>query len=142
MQLNAKRCSARSRLLATIVALGTAGLLAGALTATASAHFGHHGDHHVIPAAAGVVQTTPGAGATSFTIQTRGGSTETVDVGGSRTYLERGMSSASLTDVAQGDLVAVFGTVSGTSPGHQGVTGDTAQGSTRNHGRRHGRRFH
>lgn len=68
------------------------------------------------PAAAGVVQSTPPPGPDSFTIQTRGGTTETVDVGSpSTTYVERGVASPSLANVTPGDLVAVFGTTSGST---------------------------
>ncbi|HEX2702830.1 MAG TPA: hypothetical protein VHM72_05305 [Solirubrobacteraceae bacterium] len=90
-----------------------AALAATLAAVSASAHVKRDGlGHGVIPAAAGVVTATPGTGATSFTIELRGGTTETVDVSGSTTYLEHGTSSASLSDLQKGDLVAVFGTTS------------------------------
>ncbi|MGO9787949.1 MAG: hypothetical protein ACLP8S_00090 [Solirubrobacteraceae bacterium] len=67
----------------------------------------------VVPAAAGVVQSGPSGG--SFTIETRSGATETIEVSSSTTYLERGVSSPSLTDVGSGDLIAAFGTTSGST---------------------------
>jgi hypothetical protein len=83
--------------------------------ASASAHTSAPGlGHGVTPVAAGIVQGTPGSD--SFTIEEPGGTTETIDVlSSSTTYVERGMPSASLADVASGDLVAVFGTVSGST---------------------------
>ncbi len=86
-------------------------------TGVASAHgrgLGSEGfGHGVIPAAAGVVQSTPSGD--SFTIETRSGATETIEISNSTTYLERGVSSPSLTNVGAGDLVAAFGTTSGST---------------------------
>ncbi len=86
-------------------------------TAVASAHgrgLGSEGfGRGVIPAAAGVVQSTPSGG--SFTLETRSGTSETIEVSSSTTYLERGVSSPSLTSVGAGDLVAAFGTTSGST---------------------------
>jgi hypothetical protein len=83
----------------------------------ASAH-GRHGrgdgfGRGVVPAAAGIVQSTPSGG--SFTIETRRGATETIDVTGSTTYLERSVSGAPLDNVATGDLVGAFGTIYGST---------------------------
>jgi hypothetical protein len=98
-------------LLAVLIAtaLGTFGL------ASASAHGGF--GRGVIPAAAGVVSTAPSGSSAdnSFVITLRGGGTETVDVSSATTYLERGAPGASITSVGSGDLVAVFGTTSGTT---------------------------
>jgi hypothetical protein len=66
------------------------------------------------PVAAGIVHGTPGAD--SFTIETRGGASETIDVTSpSTTYYERGVASPSLANVANGDFVVAFGTVSGST---------------------------
>jgi hypothetical protein len=65
------------------------------------------------PAAAGVVAASPADNA--FPITTRSSTTLTVDVTASTTYAERGVSSPTLADVTQGELVAVFGTISGTT---------------------------
>jgi hypothetical protein len=101
---------------AVLAAAALAALAATIAVASASANVKRDGrGRAVIPAAAGVVTATPDAGATSFTIELRGGASETVDVGGSTTYLERGTPSASLSDVQKGDLVAVFGTTSAAS---------------------------
>ena len=93
-----------------------AGLAAGA----ASAHHGGFGRsdgfaRDVVPAAAGVVQTAPSSTSNTFTVQTRDGAVVTVDLTSSTTYLERDVSDASLTNVGANDLVAVFGTVSGST---------------------------
>jgi hypothetical protein len=94
-----------------VVAMAGVGGVFG--VASTSAHPGARGfGHGVIPAAAGIVEGTPGSD--SFTIAERGGATETIDVSGSTVYLERGVTAASLTNVAAGDLVAVFGTLSST----------------------------
>ncbi len=86
-------------------------------TGVASAHgrgLGSEGfGRGVIPAAAGVVQSTPSGD--SFTIETRSGATDTIDVSSATTYLERGVSSPLLTNVGAGDLVAAFGTTSGST---------------------------
>lgn len=65
------------------------------------------------PAAAGKVTSAPSGDA--FTITTRSGSSITVDVTATTTYAERGIVSATLGDVQSGDLVAVFGTLSGST---------------------------
>jgi hypothetical protein len=65
------------------------------------------------PAIAGTVQGTPTAD--SFTITTTSGATDTVDVSFTTTYFERGVASPSLADLASGDYVAVFGTLSGST---------------------------
>jgi hypothetical protein len=58
------------------------------------------------PVAAGIVQGTPGTG--SFTIQTRGGASETIDVSSSSTtYCEHGVSSSWLANVRT-SLLAAF----------------------------------
>ena len=64
---------------------------------------------------AGVVQGTPGPTATSFTIETRGGGTETVEVTPSTLYFERGTGKVTLASVLSGDIVGVFGSPSGPS---------------------------
>ena len=115
-------------------AVVVAGLVAGA----ASAHHGGFGrgdgfTRGVVPAAAGTVQVAPTNGATTFTIQTRDGSTVTIDVSSATTYLQRGVSDASLTSVAANDLVAVFGTVSGSTVSASQVvikTAPSASGTT------------
>ncbi len=108
------------RVLASVThALVTVGLVVG-LSATwsgvaaASAAPLHHG--HGLgggPVAAGTVASVPADNA--FTITTHAGTTLTVDVTTSTTYVERGVSSPSLADVTQGALVALFGTISGTT---------------------------
>ncbi len=108
------------RVLASVTrALVTVGLVVG-LSATwsgvaaASAAPSHHG--HGLgggPVAAGTVASVPADNA--FTITTHAGTTLTVDVTTSTTYVERGVSSPSLADVTQGALVALFGTISGTT---------------------------
>jgi hypothetical protein len=59
------------------------------------------------PAAIGTVTTV---GASSFTIKTKDGTTVTVDVSGSTTYRDRGVSSPTLANVTVGENVAAFGT--------------------------------
>lgn len=101
--------------LAALVATALSGAFG---PASAAAHVGHDGlGRGVIPAAAGIVQTAPSGTSSNntFTITVRGGTTETVDVSASTTYLERGAPSASVSSIASGDLVAVFGTSSGST---------------------------
>ena len=99
-------------------------LILAALVATALGAFGLASAsaraglcHGGIPAAAGVVSTAPSGSSAdnSFVITRRGGGTETVDVSSATTYLERGTPGASITSVGSNDLVAVFGTTSGTT---------------------------
>ncbi len=59
------------------------------------------------PAAMGTVASV---GTDSFTLTARDGTTVTVDVGSSTTYLDHDVTSPSLADVKVGDHVAVFGT--------------------------------
>ena len=65
------------------------------------------------PVAAGTVTSVPADNA--FTITTRAGTTSDRRRDDSTTYVERGVSSPSLDDVTQGALVALFGTISGTT---------------------------
>jgi hypothetical protein len=67
----------------------------------------------------------------SFPITTRSGSSLTVDVTSSTIYLERGVTSPSLTNVAEGDVVAVFGTTSGTTVTATQVVISSGQGRGR-----------
>ncbi|MGA9077219.1 MAG: hypothetical protein WB383_02650 [Acidimicrobiales bacterium] len=60
--------------------------------------------------AAGVVTTSPSDN--SFTISTRSGGTVSIVVSATTTYAERGVASPTLDEVSQGELVAVFGTMS------------------------------
>ncbi len=108
----------RGLMAATFVWVATATLVGTVAIGAAAAHGGHHGRHtshasRVVAAAAGVVQASPAAGATSFQIKERGGAIETIDLSGAPTYVEHGVSSPTLANVQQGDLVAVFGTTSG-----------------------------
>ena len=59
------------------------------------------------PAAMGTVASV---GTNSFTLTARDGTTVTVDVGSSTTYLDHDVTSPSIADVKVGDHVAVFGT--------------------------------
>jgi preprotein translocase subunit YajC len=68
---------------------------------------GHDGFGGTPPAAMGTVASV---GASTFTLTTRDNTTVTVDVSSSTTYLEPGVSSASLADIKVGTRVAVFGT--------------------------------
>ena len=110
----------RGRVLAPAArALGAVGLVIGlsaALTGVAAGSvrpLHHHPGLGGRPAAAGTV-TAPPAGA-SFSITTHSGTSLTVEVTGSTTYAERGVTSPTLADVTLGELVAVFGTLSGTT---------------------------
>jgi hypothetical protein len=71
----------------------------------------HLGDLGGRPAAAGTVTSAPAGNV--FSISTRFGATVTVDVTATTVYVERGVSSPTLDNVSPGELVAVFGTVSG-----------------------------
>jgi|GEM_PF-2823135 len=62
------------------------------------------------PAAAGVVTTSPSLN--SFTISTRSDGTVSIVVSVTTTYAERGVASPTLGKISQGELVAVFGTMS------------------------------
>ena len=62
-------------------------------------------------AAAGIVQGPPSG--ESFTIETLAGSTDTVEVSSLTIYGKPGLEGPTLSDVATGDYVGVFGTVSG-----------------------------
>ncbi len=63
------------------------------------------------PVAAGTVTSTPADNA--FPITTRLGTALTVDVTDSTIYVERGVSGPSFVNVTEGEIVAVFGTISG-----------------------------
>lgn len=67
--------------------------------------------HHFLggnpPAAMGKVTSV---GTNTFTLTTRDGTVVTVNVGGSTTYKERGVTSAAFANVTTGERVAVFGT--------------------------------
>ena len=110
----------RGRVLApaarALVAVGLVIGLSAALTGVAAGSvrpLHHHPGLGGRPAAAGTV-TVPPAGA-SFSITTHSGTSLTVEVTTSTTYAERGVTSPTLADVTQGELVAVFGTLSGTT---------------------------
>jgi hypothetical protein len=126
-----RRVALSVTLLATCVAVALGGAFA------VDVAFGHGRDGRgdgfrrgVVPAAAGIVQSA--ASGDGFTIETRGGATETVDVSSpSTTYYERGISSPSLANVAKGDFVVVFGTVSGSTVTASKIV---IGGSPRNHG--------
>jgi len=103
---------------AAAVALGLAvggGAMANAATSGSSSsttapstHFGgHDGFGGTPPAAMGKVAKV---GSNTFTLTNRDGTTVTVDVGSTTTYLDRGVTSPSFTDVTVGAQVAVFGT--------------------------------
>ena len=59
------------------------------------------------PAAVGTVATV---GPSSFTIKTHDGTTVTVDLSGSTTYRDRGVTTPTLANVTVGETVAAFGT--------------------------------
>ncbi len=65
------------------------------------------------PVAAGTVSVAPSGSA--FSITTRHGATIVVNVTSTTSYTEHGVSSPTLTNVTIGELVAVFGTSSGSS---------------------------
>jgi peroxiredoxin family protein len=66
------------------------------------------------PAVTGKVATAPSSSSGSFTVTAWQNQTWTVDLSGSTTYLEWGVSSPSYSDVAVGDQVVVYGTSTGT----------------------------
>ncbi len=99
------------------VALGLAvggGAVAGAATSNATATTtsptaaagAQHGAGGTPPTAMGVVKSV---GTDTFTLTAHDGTTVTVDVSSATSYLDRGVSSASLADVKVGALVAVSG---------------------------------
>jgi hypothetical protein len=61
------------------------------------------------PTASGTVASV---GTDTFTLTTKSGTTETVDVTTTTSYVDGGVTSATLTDVKVGEHVAVFGTTS------------------------------
>ena len=106
-------------LLATCLSVACAGaVFASGALASGGHGSGLHlhkglGHHKIVTAAAGVVAAAPSG--SSFTVESRHGATETVTVSSSTIYLERGVATPSLGSVGTGDLVAVFGTVSGSN---------------------------
>ena len=105
---------------AAAVALGLAiggGAIAGAATGSttsttppsnpAGGPAWHSGLGGTPPAAFGTVASV---GADTFTVTTRDGTKVTVDVSGTTTYVDPGVTTPSFTDVKVGDHVAVFGT--------------------------------
>jgi len=66
------------------------------------------------PVVSGTVATAPGSSTGSFTVTAWKGVTWTVDLTGSTTYTERGVTSPGYSDVAVGDEVVVYGTSTGT----------------------------
>ena len=103
---------------AAIVALGLAiggGAVAGAATSAStpaaasgsSARPARPPSGGSPPAAVGTVKSV---GTDTFTLTTRDGTLVTVDVGGSTTYHDHGVTSPTFGDVKAGDHVAVFGT--------------------------------
>jgi hypothetical protein len=67
------------------------------------------------PVVVGTVASVTTSPSDSFTVAAWKQQTVTVDVTGSTTYTERGVTSASFSNVAVGDQVAVYGTSAGTS---------------------------
>lgn len=67
------------------------------------------------PVAVGTVASVTTSPSDSFTMAAWKQQTVTVDVTGSTTYTERGVTSPSFSNVVVGDLVAVYGTPAGTS---------------------------
>lgn len=65
-----------------------------------------------LPAAAGKVTTV---GTNTFTVVNRSGTSLTVDVSSSTTYVERGVTSGTFADLKVGDFAAVTGSVTGTT---------------------------
>ena len=129
---------------AAAAALGLAiggGAIAGAATGSTSSTTppsssaggpsGHLGFGGTPPAAFGTVASV---GADTFTLTTRDGTKVTVDVSGTTTYVDPGVTTPSFTDVKVGDHVAVFGTDSSNTvtatkvaiggPGGDGPGGD------------------
>jgi hypothetical protein len=68
----------------------------------------------VRPVTVGTVTTAPASSTGSFTLTTCKGVTWTVDLTGSTTYTERGVTSPTYSGVAVGDEAVVFGTSTGT----------------------------
>jgi hypothetical protein len=64
-------------------------------------------------ATAGTVQAAPTS--SGFTVMTFNGATVTVDVTGTTTYAEYGVSNPTIDDVTEGEFVGVFGTTVGTT---------------------------
>ena len=94
-----------------------AGLTAGSFL-VAGAATGGSGSPHESSSEAGHTRTMPAAfgtvasvGANSFTITTKAGATDTVNVSSSTTYRDRGVTTPSLANVIVGESVAVFGTL-------------------------------
>ena len=92
----------------TVAAFGTETSNTVTATSVAIGAPGGPGDHGGSPPAA--VGTVTTVGTSSFTIKTKDGSTVTVDVSGSTTYRDRGVSSPTLANVTVGETVAAFGT--------------------------------
>jgi hypothetical protein len=67
------------------------------------------------PVVQGRVATAPASATGSITVTTRNNQTWTVDLSGSTTYLEHGVSSPTYTDVAVGAEVVVYGTSAGSN---------------------------
>jgi hypothetical protein len=110
------------------MAIGLVGFGSGVAAASTSHHSGYSLNGNVgRPGLAGTVATAPSNN--SFTVTTRSGSTLTVDVATTTTYVERGVSSPSLSNVTVGELVAVFGSTSGTT-----VSASEVSISAPNHG--------
>lgn len=122
------RCARRTRgsswrrssaLVAALLSVAcTGGVFASGAVASGAHERGHHshkglGHHKVVAAAAGVVASAPTGN--TFTVESRRGSTQTVTVSSSTIYLERGVATPTLGSVGAGDLVAVFGTISGSN---------------------------
>ena len=108
----------RHKSLRAVSAAGLAlGLAAGGAAVAGATTSGSTGTHSLSagqrppggspPAAVGTVATV---GTSSFTIKTKGGTIVTVDVNGSTTYRDRGVSSPTLANVTVGETVAAFGT--------------------------------
>ena len=79
----------------------------GSTTSTTPAPHGGHDFGGTPPTAFGTVASV---GANTFTLTTHDGTTVTVDVTSSTTYVDRAVTSPSLADVTVGAHVAVFGT--------------------------------
>jgi hypothetical protein len=67
------------------------------------------------PAVVGTVATAPTSPTGSFTVSAWKSQTVTVDLTGSTSYTERGVTSASYSDVVVGDEVVVYGSSAGTA---------------------------
>jgi hypothetical protein len=120
--------SAARAFLVVSVAIGLSVALGGAAGASRTRfHHGNGSDGR--NGVEGTVSSAPSSD--SFPITTRSGSSLTVDVTSSTIYLERGVTSPSLTNVAEGDVVAVFGTTSGTTVTATQVVISSGQGRGR-----------